>query len=493
MSLQIRGSIPLHWSQPQPWKLKPPITLNGDLPQDSSAVLENTRQLLKQYTSAPSSIRTAGPSLYLVNLIDKKGSQGALGQRWIQAIQSAFNQTTRNERGSSTTDSSLADRSVISSEDFPVGLASHDSDDGISTVRYLWFDYHNKVKKEGVKSIRDIFRHISQGFSLKHGGIFIEESSTQSQHNPTYELGQRQIIRTNCIDCLDRTNVIQTAISRWALFEQLRALVPGLAVIPRHSLQCPDIDLEQAFRSIWADNGDHISTLYAGSKAMKRDVTRTGVRTKRGVLDDAVSFAQRYIANNYHDSTYQSGLDMLIGDKNLEYNMTLNPWPDVEESAELHAAEESAVEVDDIEYEELIEEAIEVRAAEDDAVGYSISDRTEILQEREIEIDKWLKAEIEQIKKELADIEHESTSLQHTMAISSMKFKMEAGSNIDQSEMSASSYNTAIEKSAGSKRGAYSAAMKKKQSAITANQVLSNEYVTMTAALCSVALMLVLF
>ena len=46
---------------------------------------------------------------------------------------------------------------------------------------------------------------------------------------------------------------------------------------------------------------------------MKRDVTKTGVRTKQGAFDDAVSGAQRYFMNNYRDPVRQRGLDLLLG------------------------------------------------------------------------------------------------------------------------------------------------------------------------------------
>lgn len=49
------------------------------------------------------------------------------------------------------------------------------------------------------------------------------------------------------------------------------------------------------------------------ASAMKRDVTRTGKRTRRGMVDDAVAFAQRYVANNYRDSTFQKAIDFLLG------------------------------------------------------------------------------------------------------------------------------------------------------------------------------------
>lgn len=36
------------------------------------------------------------------------------------------------------------------------------------------------------------------------------------------EKKQTSVVRTNCMDCLDRTNVVQSVVARWALNRQLR-------------------------------------------------------------------------------------------------------------------------------------------------------------------------------------------------------------------------------------------------------------------------------
>ena len=46
---------------------------------------------------------------------------------------------------------------------------------------------------------------------------------------------------------------------------------------------------------------------------MKRDVTRTGVRTHRGLVDDLMSYVTRFYANNVRDRRRQSAIDLLIG------------------------------------------------------------------------------------------------------------------------------------------------------------------------------------
>lgn len=35
---------------------------------------------------------------------------------------------------------------------------------------------------------------------------------------------QTSVVRTNCMDCLDRTNVVQSVISRWVLNRQLHSV-----------------------------------------------------------------------------------------------------------------------------------------------------------------------------------------------------------------------------------------------------------------------------
>lgn len=35
---------------------------------------------------------------------------------------------------------------------------------------------------------------------------------------------QTSVVRTNCMDCLDRTNVVQSVVSRWVLNRQLREI-----------------------------------------------------------------------------------------------------------------------------------------------------------------------------------------------------------------------------------------------------------------------------
>lgn len=74
---------------------------------------------------------------------------------------------------------------------------------------------------------------------------------------------QNAVFRVNCMDCLDRTNVVQTAIGRAVLESQLVkvGLVPPYTPVPDQ--------LRMPFMILWANNGDIISRQYAGTNALK--------------------------------------------------------------------------------------------------------------------------------------------------------------------------------------------------------------------------------
>lgn len=120
--------------------------------------------------------------------------------------------------------------------------------------------------------------------------------------------------RTNCIDCLDRTNVIQTVISRINMHLILKDL--GIAN------NIPDLnepfepfqhDFEETFRLLWTENGNYLSKCYSGTNALKADYTRTGKRTAKGALADGVNTMKRFYFNNFRDGHNQDSHDFFIG------------------------------------------------------------------------------------------------------------------------------------------------------------------------------------
>eukprot|EP00041_Stephanoeca_diplocostata_P029618 m.880787 g.880787 ORF g.880787 m.880787 type:complete len:214 (+) comp23593_c0_seq16:277-918(+) len=120
---------------------------------------------------------------------------------------------------------------------------------------------------------------------------------------------QQGVFRHNCIDCLDRTNVVQSMLAKDVLYEQLRML--GI-LTPTETLASHQT-LNHNLDNIWADNADMLAMQYGGSKALKTDFTRTGHRTLRGMLADARESLLRYYKNNFTDGFKQDALDLLLG------------------------------------------------------------------------------------------------------------------------------------------------------------------------------------
>merc|ERR1712060_234271 len=121
---------------------------------------------------------------------------------------------------------------------------------------------------------------------------------------------QNGVMRTNCMDCLDRTNVVQSVFSRQIAHIQLAKM--GLQQQPR-GLPFEAFSfksLEQAFRNAWTDNADILSLLYTGTPALKTDFTRTGKRSTAGAINDGKHSMIRYYINNFTDGYNNDCLDM---------------------------------------------------------------------------------------------------------------------------------------------------------------------------------------
>ena len=146
---------------------------------------------------------------------------------------------------------------------------------------------------------------------------------------------QRGVLRSHCVDCLDRTNVAQFAWGLAALGAQLEAL--GLAdgeAIPLDGSFAGE--LLEMYRAM----GDALAVQYGGSEAhAKADMRRGGVggcgdetagaafRSARGVgafarrvREAATSSsakmlvsARRFYSNAYTDADKQEGIDMFLG------------------------------------------------------------------------------------------------------------------------------------------------------------------------------------
>jgi hypothetical protein len=116
---------------------------------------------------------------------------------------------------------------------------------------------------------------------------------------------QKGVFRTNCLDCLDRTNVVQTSFARRILdlFQAKFGIRLGAFEFEAWNV---------AFNGLWADNGDWLSRIYAGTGALKSSYTRRGKQTVFGYLDDAAKSVNRFYVSNFQDKTRQEAILLLF-------------------------------------------------------------------------------------------------------------------------------------------------------------------------------------
>jgi hypothetical protein len=179
-----------------------------------------------------------------------------------------------------------------------------------SDIQYTAFDFHEKLGKNGLKfnMIGPLLLDSLQPELLKYG-LFVKDSDNNVIST------QKGIFRTNCMDCLDRTNVCQGAVARRAFIFALQCLqmLPSNQTYDSFEMMHPET--EEMYRDIWANNGDNISISYTGTGALKGGLFRTGKLTIGGIVDDSVKSVLRTYQNNFKDNEKQDIIDMFLGNQ----------------------------------------------------------------------------------------------------------------------------------------------------------------------------------
>ena len=176
-------------------------------------------------------------------------------------------------------------------------------------LRSTEFDFHAETKGSGYQAadiIGQIVRDSAEGFAYYMTEDVVEDASTATSEKRIMRtaevLQQEGVFRTNCLDCLDRTNLVQTMISRMALESFLR-----------QGKERGQNDFWMRHSSLWADNGDALSKIYAGTGALKSSFTRHGKMSLAGAFADARKSATRIYMNNFVDKERQNTMDLLLG------------------------------------------------------------------------------------------------------------------------------------------------------------------------------------
>ncbi|MCD7454646.1 hypothetical protein HAX54_025539 [Datura stramonium] len=120
---------------------------------------------------------------------------------------------------------------------------------------------------------------------------------------------QRGVLRTNCIDCLDRTNVAQYAYGLVALGHQLHAL--GFIDVESIDLDSP---LADNLMKLYEEMGDILALQYGGSAAHNKIFSeRRGQWKAATQSQELFRTLQRYYSNAYMDAEKQDAINVFLG------------------------------------------------------------------------------------------------------------------------------------------------------------------------------------
>ncbi|CDH18096.1 probable Phosphoinositide phosphatase SAC1 [Zygosaccharomyces bailii ISA1307] len=267
--LQTRGSVPVYWAEINNLRYKPKLVVKEGSSLDAAA--KHFAEQIKIYGDN-----------YLVNLVNQTGHELPVKEAYESTV-SALNDPH---------------------------------------LHYVYFDFHHECRGMKWYRVKMLIEQLSN-MGLKNGDFFHAIISQEGQVKKIIN-EQKSVVRTNCMDCLDRTNVVQSVLAHWVLQKELETA----GVIPDDDAWENNIALLRSFQNLWADNANVVSCAYSGTGALKTDFTRTGKRTKLGALNDFINSAARYYKNNLMDGPRQDSYDLFLGNFRPYMSSLKSPFSD---------------------------------------------------------------------------------------------------------------------------------------------------------------------
>lgn len=274
--VQVRGSVPLHWSQDISTMMpKPPIRLDQADPYAHIAAL-HFDQMLQRF----------GSPIIILNLVkkrEKRKHEKILSEEFYPAITN-LNQFLPPEHG----------------------------------IEYIAWDMARYTKSK-LCNVLDRLSMIAESV-VKRTGFFVNRPDfychTLRPDERWGDLGgkvtpngrlQTGVLRTNCVDCLDRTNTAQFMVGKCALAYQLYAL----GMIDKPKLQF-DTDCVRLFEELYEDHGDTLSLQYGGSQLVHRVKTYRKIAPWTQHSKDIMQTLSRYYSNAFSDADRQDSINLFL-------------------------------------------------------------------------------------------------------------------------------------------------------------------------------------
>ncbi|KAI1726865.1 sacI homology domain-containing protein [Ditylenchus destructor] len=251
--VQIRGSVPIFWSQ-RGYRFRPPLSIDKGIEESLPIFKNHMYGLIAEY----------GSPIVIVNLVEQSGRELCLGTSYLQHV---------------------------------LELNSPD-------VALFSFDYHRNCKSLRLNKIADLIGALKTAL-MAMGFCWLDKEGTM-----VYQ--QKGVVRTNCVDCLDRTNVVQSAICQAVTLYQATKLGLVQFIAELGEEDASTRALKTVLQEVWANHGDSVSKQYAGTNALKSDVTRGGQRKLVGLVKDSYNSASRYYRSHIYDAQRQWIIDTLL-------------------------------------------------------------------------------------------------------------------------------------------------------------------------------------
>ncbi|OMO66058.1 hypothetical protein COLO4_30835 [Corchorus olitorius] len=295
--VQNRGSIPLFWSQETSrLNIKPDIILSKKDPNYEATRL-HFESLVRRY----------GNPIIILNLIkrsEKKPRETILRAEFANAIRFINKSLMKENRLRATNVLTLlgrvADYALNLTGIFYCQVTPNSRPEGLLSLSCLVQNNECSTQIVSDRSVDVEKLEISIGN---------EEQDSSEKHHVKPPMFQNGVLRTNCIDCLDRTNVAQYAYGLMALGRQLHAM--GFTESQTLDQNSP---LADDLMGVYETMGDTLALQYGGSAAHNKIFCQRRGQWKAATQSqEFFRTLQRYYSNAYMDAEKQSAINLFLG------------------------------------------------------------------------------------------------------------------------------------------------------------------------------------
>eukprot|EP00258_Populus_trichocarpa_P043639 XP_024459658.1 phosphoinositide phosphatase SAC3 isoform X2 [Populus trichocarpa] len=311
--VQNRGSIPLFWSQETSRLIIKPDIILSKKDQNYEATRLHFENLAKRY----------GNPIIILNLIktqEKKPRESILRTEFANAIDH-INKNLSEENHLRFLHWDLHKHSKRNATNVLL-LLGKVAACALTLTGFFYCQVTSDLKLEGCTD--SPFTENAENGNLSpqynsnndnEDGSNLEEKSNggnsvvNGNHSIKCPMFQMGVLRTNCIDCLDRTNVAQYAFGLAALGHQLNAV--GVVDNPKIDLDAPLADDLMGF---YERMGDTLAHQYGGSAAHNKIFSeRRGQWKAATQSQEFFRTLQRYHSNAYMDAEKQDAINVFLG------------------------------------------------------------------------------------------------------------------------------------------------------------------------------------